>query len=96
MSISKANRKKYNIRATTPGYPELELALYEAVKKLGWKAFTCHIVGFCNTHQPKDTPYSIPFWKPKRSPYKPPKMATLTEVEYRQFKKFATLKRPLK
>ncbi len=61
--VTKKDRQKYGITATTKGYPELELALYKAVKQLGWKGFTCHIINFCNDNQPSDTCYSIPFWQ---------------------------------
>lgn len=69
MSISKADRKKYNIESTTKGYPELELALYKAAKDLGWKGLTCHVVNWFNKHQPEDRAYSLPFWQ-KEMPLK--------------------------
>lgn len=61
--VTKKDREKYGITATTKGYPELELALHKAKKELGWKGFTCHIINFCNDNQPPDTAYSIPFWQ---------------------------------
>lgn len=61
--VSKANRNKYKITATTEGYPELELALYQAREKLGWKGLSCHVVNWFNKNQPEDTGYSLPFWQ---------------------------------
>lgn len=63
MAVSKLNRKKYGITATTDGYPELELALHKAKEALGWKGLTCHLVAWCNKHQPEDAGYSLHFWQ---------------------------------
>lgn len=85
--VSKADRKKYGIKTTTSGFPEIELALVKAKKAIGWKSLTAYIVLWTNENQPKDTPYSIAYWKPKRSTYKPPKMITITESEYKKLLK---------
>lgn len=61
--ISKKDRAKYGITSTTNGYPELELALHKAMNTLGWKGLTCHLIVFCNDHQPKENGYSLPFWQ---------------------------------
>lgn len=67
--VSKANRKKYNIRSTSLGYPEFELALNKAKEQIGWKALTALIVGWCNKNQPEDAGYSISYWQ-KEMPLK--------------------------
>ncbi len=63
MPITAKDRKKYDIKATTDGYPELELALYKAKEKLTWKGLTAHLVAWCHKNQPKDDGYSLSFWQ---------------------------------
>lgn len=79
--------KKYKIESSTPGFPALERALFKAHDQIGWKSLTGFVVGWTNQHQPKDTPYSIAFWKPKKSPWRPTKTITISEKEYRELKK---------
>jgi hypothetical protein len=61
--VTKKDKAKYGITATTNGYPQLELALHKAVKELGWKGLTCHLVCWCNDNQPADAVYSLPYWQ---------------------------------
>lgn len=67
--VTKKDRKKYGITATTKGFPELELALYKAYKEIGWKSLSCHVINWFNDNQPMDTAYSLPFWQ-KEMPLK--------------------------
>lgn len=56
--------QKHGVKSTTPGFPELELALIKAKKKLGWKDLTAFVVKWCDENQP-DSLYSLKYWKPK-------------------------------
>lgn len=59
--ITSKERKKYKIESTTPGFPELDLALHKAAEKIGWKSLTCHLVRWTEENQP-DSAYSLKFW----------------------------------
>lgn len=63
MRVSQKDRKKYAIKSTTNGFPQLELALHKAAETIGWKALTCHLVVWCNEHQPPDRVYSLAYWQ---------------------------------
>lgn len=66
---TKKDIKKYGIKSTYRGYPDLEVALHKAKETIGWKSLSAHLVKWCNEHQPLDTNYSLPFWQ-KEMPLK--------------------------
>lgn len=63
-----AKNKKYPIESTTPGFPELEEALFVAKDKIGWKSLTAFLAKWCKQHQPEDNSYDLKFWIDQQKP----------------------------